>query len=278
MPIVTLNDVLPKGREKGYAVGAYDFMSHTMMMGIMDAAEETKTPVILQFPDAPFLMAELDSLAPAMIAVAKNASIPVVVHLDHGGSFDAVKKCVAAGFSSVMLDASKEPFEENVRLTKEVVDYCAPLGIPVEAELGHVGLGSEYDLNSYQYTDPDQAVKFVEATGISALAVAIGNAHGQYKGDPVINFEVLKAIEERVSIPLVLHGGSGISDADFKRIIKHGVSKVNIFTELTQEAKARLSAIKPEEMNVFSATAAIRSGFKARTIAKIMLFETERIS
>ncbi|MDR2648966.1 MAG: class II fructose-bisphosphate aldolase [Clostridiales bacterium] len=276
MPLVTLNDVLPQGREKGYAVGAYDFMSITMMLGIMDAAEETKTPIILQFPDVP-AMAELDVLAPAMLAAAKKSSVPVVVHLDHGKSFDVVKKCVAAGFSSVMIDASTEPYEENARLTKAVVDYCKPLGIPVEGELGHVGQGSEYDLGGYQYTDPDQAVDFVKATGISALAVAIGNAHGEYKGDPVINYEILKAIVDRVSIPLVLHGGSGISDADFNKIIKHGVSKINIFTELALEARARLSKIRPEGLSVFSVEAAIREGFKSRTISKIKLFGTESI-
>ncbi|MDR3120186.1 MAG: class II fructose-bisphosphate aldolase, partial [Clostridiales bacterium] len=260
MALATLNDILIEGRKKQYAIGAYDFVTPTMLLGIMDAAEETKTPVILQFPDAPACMADFDVYAPAILAAAKNASIPAVVHLDHGKSFEACKRCADAGFSSIMIDASTLPFDENVRLTKQVVEYCRPLGIPVEAELGHVGQGSDYDPDNYQYTDPDEAVKFVAATGIAALAVAIGNAHGVYRGKPKINFDVLAKLEKAISIPLVLHGGSGISDEDFKKIIHMGVSKINIFTELTQEANARLRALAPDKLDVFSATAAIREG------------------
>jgi ketose-bisphosphate aldolase len=276
MAIVTLDDVLPQGRVQKYAVGAYDFMSPTMMLGIIDAAEETKTPVILQFPDGRG-MADLEVFAPAMVAAAKKASIPVVIHLDHGKSIEACKRCLEAGFSSIMIDSSTQPYDENVRITKEVVALCKPLGIPVEAELGHVGQGKDYDPDNYQYTDPKEAAAFVAATGISALAVAIGNAHGVYKGNPRINYPVLEEIAKVVSIPLVLHGGSGISDEDFKKIIKMGVSKINIFTELAQEAGARLKAIENAKLDVFSATEAIRAGFKARTLQKIKLFETKSV-
>jgi ketose-bisphosphate aldolase len=277
MALATLNDVLPQGRVQKYAVGAYDFIDPTMMMGILDAAEETRTPVILQFPDGPRAMINLDVFAPAMIAAAKKASVPVVVHLDHGKSVDACKRCLEAGFTSIMIDSSTQPFDENVRITQEVVRLCKPRGIPVEAELGHVGQGSEYDLSKYHYTDPKEAVEFVKATGIDALAVAIGNAHGVYKGKPQINYPVLEAVEKVISIPLVLHGGSGIPDEDFKRIIKMGVSKINIFTELTQEARDRLRNIEPDKLDIFSATQAIRDGFKARTLDKIKLFETKSI-
>jgi ketose-bisphosphate aldolase len=276
MAIVTLNDVLPQGRAQKYAVGAYDFMSPTMMQGIMDAAEETRTPVILQFPDAP-CMEDLDIFAPAMVAAAEKASIPVVIHLDHGKSIETCKRCLEAGFSSIMIDSSTQPYDENVRITQEVVALCKPLGIPVEAELGHVGQGSDYDPDKYQYTDPKEAAAFVKATGISALAVAIGNAHGVYRGKPRINYPVLEEIARLVSIPLVLHGGSGISDEDFKKIIKMGVSKINIFTELAQEAGERLRAIENAKLDVFSATEAIRAGFKARTLQKILLFETRSV-
>ncbi|MDR0400052.1 MAG: class II fructose-bisphosphate aldolase [Treponema sp.] len=276
MAIATLDDVLPQGRVGKYAVGAYDFMSPTMMMGIIDAAEETKTPVILQFPDGRG-MPDLEVYAPAMVAAAKRASVPVVIHLDHGKSIEACKRCLDAGFSSIMIDSSTQPYDENVRITREVVALCKPLGIPVEAELGHVGQGKDYDPDNYQYTDPKEAAAFVEATGISALAVAIGNAHGVYKGNPRINYPVLEEIVKAVSIPLVLHGGSGISDEDFKKIIKMGVSKINIFTELAQEAGARLKAIENAKLDIFSATEAIRAGFKARTLQKIRLFETKSI-
>jgi ketose-bisphosphate aldolase len=276
MAIATLDDVLPQGRAQKYAVGAYDFMSPTMMQGIMDAAEETRTPVILQFPDAP-CMEDLEIFAPAMVAAAKRAPVPVVIHLDHGKSIEACKRCLEAGFSSIMIDSSTQPYDENVRITREVVALCKPRGIPVEAELGHVGQGSDYDPDNYQYTDPKEAAAFVEATGISALAVAIGNAHGVYKGKPKINYPVLEEIARLVSIPLVLHGGSGIPDEDFKKIIKMGVSKINIFTELAQEAGERLRAVEHAELDVFSATAAIRAGFKARTLQKIRLFETKSV-
>jgi ketose-bisphosphate aldolase len=276
MAIVTLNDVLIRGRAEGYAVGAYDFVSVTMMLGILDAAEETKTPVILQFPDGP-QMDELDVFAPAIIAAAKKASVPVVAHLDHGKTVEACARCLEAGFSSIMIDSSTLPYDENVRITNEVVALCKPLGIPVEAELGHVGGGADYDPDNYHYTDPREAAEFVKATGISALAVAIGNAHGVYRGKPRINYPVLEEIVRLVSIPLVLHGGSGIPDDDFKKIIRMGVSKINIFTELTQEAAARLRNIENAKLDVFTATAAIRAGFKARTLDKIKLFGTRAI-
>ncbi|MDR1972939.1 MAG: class II fructose-bisphosphate aldolase [Treponema sp.] len=276
MAIATLDQVLPQGRAQKYAVGAYDFMNPTMMLGIMDAVEETRTPVILQFPDGQ-CMDDLDIYAPAMIAAAKKASVPVVVHLDHGKSLDACRRCLEAGFSSIMIDASTQPYDENVRITREVVALCRPRNIPVEAELGHVGQGLDYDPDNYQYTDPKEAAAFVEATGISALAVAIGNAHGVYRGKPRINYAVLEEITRLVSIPLVLHGGSGIPDEDFKKIIKMGVSKINIFTELALEAADRLRAIEKGKLDVFSADEAVRSGFKARTLQKIRLFETKSL-
>jgi ketose-bisphosphate aldolase len=275
MALATLNEVLIKARKQKYGIGAYDFINMDMLYGILDAAEETKTPVIIQFPDIPDFMGDINRFAPLIVASAEKAAVPVVVHLDHGRTFAACKRCIEAGFTSVMLDASTYPYEENVRMVREVVDYCKPRGIPVEAELGHVGDGSDYDLEHYQFTDPAEAKRFVAETGIDALAVAIGNAHGQYVSEPKINFDILQAIEAEVSIPLVLHGGSGISDADFKRIIKHGVAKINIFTELTQEAEAELKNIPADKLNAFSASAAIRNGFKKRTLQKIALFETK---
>lgn len=278
MSLATLNDVLIPARAGKYGVGAYDFTNMEMLYGILDAAEETRTPVIVQYPDVQNFMDQIYEFGPMIVAAAKKASVPVVVHLDHGKTFEACKKCVDVGFTSIMIDASVKPYAENVATVKEVVDYCKPLGIPVEGEIGHVGEGDEYDPDNYYYTDPAQAAQFVKDTGVSAVAVAIGNAHGAYKSTPKINYEVLSKIEELVSIPLVLHGGSGISDDDFRKIIKHGVAKVNIFTELTQQATIELQAIPHDQLNLFSATAAIRTGFKKRTLEKIALFETKPIS
>lgn len=277
MSLATLNDVLIAARAGKYGVGAYDFTNMDMLYGILDAAEETHTPVIVQYPDVFDFIESVDVFGPLMVAAAKKASVPVVIHLDHGKTLEACKKCAEVGFTSVMIDASVKPYAENVATVKEVVAYCKPLGIPVEAEIGHVGEGDEYDPDNYFYTDPDQAAQFVADTGIDAVAVAIGNAHGAYKSEPKINYEVLTAIENAVSIPLVLHGGSGISDADFKKIIKHGIAKINIFTELTQQAAVELQAIPTESLDIFSATAAIRSGFKKRTLEKIELFETKPV-
>ena len=273
--LATLNDVLPKARKGNYAVGAYDFVNTESLYGILAAAEETRTPVILQFPDVPGVFDRLEVFAPTILAAAKKATVPVVVHLDHGKSLESCKRCIECGFTSIMIDASTKPYEENVALTRQVVETCKPLGIAVEAEIGHVGEGDSYDLNHYHYTDPDEARRFVEATGVDALAIAIGNAHGQYVSAPKINMDVLTSIEKVVSVPLVMHGGSGISNADFKQAIRHGVAKVNIFTELTLGAAAELQAIPREKLNFFSAMGAIQEGFHKKTLDMIALFETK---
>jgi fructose-bisphosphate aldolase class II len=277
MSLVKLDEMLNKARTEKYSVGAFDFSSIPMLLGILDAAEETRTPVILMYPDSPRTMPILDIMAPAVIAAAKKATVPAVVHLDHGKSIDACKKCVEAGFTSIMIDASAYPYVENVRRTKEVVDFCKPLGIPVEGEIGLVGRGTEYDLKTYQYTDPKEARKFVLETGVVALAVAIGNAHGVYKGEPKINFPVLEDLLKEVPVPLVLHGGSGIYDDDFKKMVKLGLTKFNIFTELNLEASARLKALDKETLSPMTASETIRSAFKEKVLGKIKLFETRSI-
>jgi fructose-bisphosphate aldolase class II len=277
MSLVNLNDVLIPARMRKYAVGAYDFINMETLYGILDAAEETNTPVIVQYPDVNDLLESINTFAPLIVAAAARARVPVVVHLDHGKSFESCKKCVEAGFTSVMIDASTLPYEENVQTVKKVVAYCKPKGIPVEAELGHVGEGSSYNLDTYMYTDPLQAAHFVEETDVDALAVAIGNAHGAYQSDPKISYEVLEEIAKVVSVPLVLHGGSGISDQDLKKIIKGGIAKINIFTELAVEAATELRKIPPNDLNLFRAIESIRTGFKKRTLEKIQLFETESI-
>ena len=275
MALAKLKDVLVPARAEKYGVGAYDFTNMEMMLGILDAAEQTKTPVIIQFPHIDEFDEIIDVFAPMMVEAAKRSTVPVVLHLDHGKTFAACKKCADVGFTSVMLDASTEPFEKNVALTRQVVAYCKPLNVDVEAEIGHVGEGE--NLESCQYTDPDEAQRFVEETGVDALAVSIGNAHGAYKAAPKINYEVLTEIEKKVSIPLVLHGGSGISDEDFKKIIKHGIAKINIFTELTQQVKEEMDKIPDTQMNMFTALGTIREGFKQRTLEKIKLFETKPV-
>jgi ketose-bisphosphate aldolase len=278
MALVKLTDVLGPAKKGNYAVGAFDFFTPWEMLGILQAAEELQVPVIMMVVDAPPFMKNLDLLAAAVRELAKKSSVPVVLHLDHGRSVEACRRCLDAGFTSIMIDGSSLPFEENVKIVNEVSALCKKQGIPVEAELGHVGLGSEYDLDKYQYTDPEQAVEFVKATGIDALAVAIGNAHGVYKGEPKINYPVLEALLKALSVPLVLHGGSGISDGDFRKMIDMGLSKLNFFTDLNLEAVARLRALENNKLDAFSALEAIRSAFKDKAMEKMKLFGIERIN
>lgn len=276
MALATLNEVLIPARKGQYGVGAYDYTNMEMLQGILAAAEETKTPVIVQYPhiEEELFWEEIEAVAAMSIELAKKATVPVCIHLDHGRTVEACKKCADLGFTSVMIDGSSQSYAENVALTKEVVDYCKPLGVDVEAEIGHVGQGE--DIATCAYTDVAEAKRFAEETGVDALAISIGNAHGAYKAVPKINYEILKEIEKALDIPLVLHGGSGIPEEDFKKIIKLGIAKINIFTELTQQTQQELIKIPKEQFNMFTALEAVREGFRIRTLEKIELFETKR--
>ena len=206
-----------------------------MVIAVLKAAEETKSPVIMQTTPGTIKYAGADFYFANVKAAAKRASVPVVCHLDHGNNFDIAVSAFHTGYTSIMIDGSKLPFEENISLTKSVVKVCHAGNIPVEAELGRVG-GKEDGLDntkSYNpFTDPQEAAEFVERTGCNSLAVAVGTAHGIYKGVPQINFEVLSKIHELVNIPLVLHGTSGVPDEQVTECIKMGVCKVNYATDL----------------------------------------------
>jgi len=277
MALVNLNDVLGPAKKGNYAVGAFDVFSPWMMLGLLEAAEKMQVPLIMMIIDSPRSMGNLDLLAVSVRTLAEKSTVPIVLHLDHGRSIDACRRCVEAGFTSIMLDASSLPFDENVKAVREVVALCKPHGIPVEAELGQVGRGSDYNLELYKYTDPEQAAKFVEATGVDALAVAIGNAHGVYKGDPKINYPVLDSLLKAVKVPLVLHGGSGIHDEDFIKMVNMGLTKLNFFTELNMEATARLQALEKNKLDNFTAMEAIQSAFRDKAIDKMKLFGIDRI-
>lgn len=275
MSLAKLDEVLKKAQAGGYAVGAYNIMNMETIYGIIDAAEESKTPVILQIAHVLDDRCNIARLGHLMVAAAEQAAVPVVVHLDHGLDLDMVKRCVDMGFTGVMIDASSKPFEQNIQLSKEVVEYCHPYGVPVEAELGHVGEGSSYDLQSYAYTDPFLAREFVERTGIDALAVAIGNAHGAYRSAPKINHSVLRAVRENVSIPLVLHGASGIDSEDIRKTIAEGITKINIFTELMEQMNEQLAqCVEEGNLSLFSVSQAMRDGTRKRALEKIQLFMT----
>lgn len=204
-----------------------------MVMAVIAAAEELRAPLMLQTTPSTVKYAGLDMYLANVRTAAKRASVPVCMHLDHGDSFDLAMQALRIGYSSIMIDGSHSVFEENIAVTKAVADACRPSGIPVEAELGKVG-GKEDDLDggSGGYTDPMEAKEFAERTGIGSLAVAIGTAHGVYKGEPKLDLDRLAEIRKVVSIPLVLHGASGLSEEAVKESIKRGICKVNFATEL----------------------------------------------
>ena len=233
MSFVTSKKMLLDAQKGQYAVGAFNVENMEMIKAVISAAEELGAPVMLQTTPSTVRYGSLETLAAIIKVEAARAIIPVALHLDHGSSFDLVVRAIKEGYSTVMIDGSQETFEDNIKLSAKVVELARAVDIPVEAELGKVG-GKEDDLvvEADIYTDPLQAKEFVERTGISSLAVAIGTAHGFYKGTPVLNKARLAEINKQVSIPLVLHGASGLSDEDIKDCIKLGICKVNFATEL----------------------------------------------
>ena len=234
MPFVTTKKMLQDAQDGHYAVGAFNVENMEMVMAVSEAAEEMNAPVIMQTTPSTVKYAGLDYYLANVKAAAERADIPVALHLDHGSSYGLAMQALRTGYTSIMIDGSHEGFEDNVVLTKAVVDACRPSGIPVEAELGKVG-GKEDDLDGGDgdgYTDPNQAKEFVERTGASSLAVAIGTAHGLYKGEPKLEQERLSNIRQVVSVPLVLHGASGVPDEAVREAIRRGICKVNYATEL----------------------------------------------
>ena len=231
MALVKMKDLLRRAEEKNIGCGAFSVGNMEMVRGAIRAAEELDTPIILQIAEVRLKNSPLHLMGPMMVQAAKEAKVDVAVHLDHGLTFETVDKALELGFTSVMLDASTLPFEENIARVKAVVEKARKYGATVEAELGLVG-GSEDGScdHGIRCTDPDDAVVYARETGIDALAVAIGNAHGNYLVAPTLAFDVLEKIHEKVDIPLVLHGGSGITDKDFQRAISLGIRKVNIAT------------------------------------------------
>lgn len=233
MALVTSKEMLLNAQKGHYAVGAFNVENMEMVMAVIAAAEELNAPVMLQTTPSTVKYAGLSMYLANCKAAAEQASVPVAMHLDHGDSFALAMQALRTGYTSIMIDGSHNVLEENIALTKRVVDACAPSGIPVEAELGKVG-GKEDDLDGGDggYTVPEEAREFAEKTGVDSLAVAIGTAHGVYKGEPKLDLDRLSKIRDIVTIPLVLHGASGLSEEAVKESIKRGICKVNFATEL----------------------------------------------
>ena len=238
--LVDMNDVLLPARAGGYAVGFFNAVNVEMARAVIGAAEELRAPVMIGTAEVLLPATELRDVADYLIPMAREASVPVCVHFDHGLSFERCMEAVKRGFTSVMYDCSTVGYEENVSKTADMVRIAHALGVTVEAELGHVGdnegAGMLTDPSAY-FTDPSRARDFVGRTGVDSLAVAVGNAHGAYKLPPKLDFDRISAIAEAAGVPLVLHGGSGIPDEGFRRAVSLGICKVNIFTDLDVAGK-----------------------------------------
>lgn len=227
--------MLQNAQKNGYAIAAFNIHNLETIQAVVEAAWEEQSPVIIQTTPGTLKHAGISYVVACVKAAADLYDIPIALHLDHCESFDTVIKCIKAGYTSVMIDGSKLPYQENVAIVKSVVKIAEITGVAVEAEIGKIG-GTEDDMvvaeDEAALTDPREAQDFVEATGINTVAIAIGTAHGLYQGDPKLDFDRLSDIKSRIKIPLVLHGGSGVKDSDIKEVIQRGICKVNIATEL----------------------------------------------
>lgn len=271
MSLVNLSAILLDAQQNRYAVGSFNIVNLEFLQAILTVAEKKRSPVILSIAEVHFkylenessssekpsrYVVDLETILPLIRHAAMQASVPAAIHLDHGLKFETIVRAIRCGFTSVMFDGSLLPFEENIKQTQEIVKMAHSVGVTVEAELGHVGGAEggpgEEEAAKEWYTNPADAQQFVERTQVDALAIAIGNAHGLYKQTPKLDFDRLTEIRRRVSVPLVLHGGSGIPAEDFKKSIQLGICKINFYTEMSRAATDRTKQIIQENPNIIS--------------------------
>ncbi|MCL2352719.1 MAG: class II fructose-bisphosphate aldolase [Firmicutes bacterium] len=277
--LASLNDVLPAAKKNKYAVGMFNTVSLEMAKAILEAAEETRSPVIIGTAEVLLPYAALDELAYFLLPMAKKAAVPVVVHMDHGLTDEVIFKAIELGFTSIMMDRSTLPFRENLEAVRVMTAYAHSRGVSVEAELGHVGAASEEAAEARgekagggAFTDPDEAQIFAALTGVDALAIAFGSAHGAYRSAPKLNFGLVEEIAGRVSAPLVLHGGSGLTDGDFRTAIAKGIAKVNIFTDINATAaKGAFDNYRPGA-GATDLTLPVIEAMKAAAVRKMKVF------
>lgn len=248
MGLVTLKELLQDAERRKYAIGGFVLVNLEWLQAVAEAAEKKLSPLCLCIAQVHFDFVDMEALAPAIHQASQKLSVPVAVHLDHGKTLDAIMRAIKCGFTSVMFDGSDLPFEENVEMTKRIVDFAHSVGVSVEAELGAVGGGYGKSEGGEApppelLTDPLQAAEFVRRTNCDALAVAIGTVHGKYKGKPKLDFERLKRIRELTNVPLVLHGGSGIPPEDVKKAVELGVRKINIYYDMQRAATERVKEL-----------------------------------
>ena len=280
--LVNLNDVLIPAKKGKYAVGLFNAVNMELARGIIAAAEKTGSPVIMGTAEVLFPYGPLEEVSYYLLPMAKKARVPVVIHLDHGLKKETCLKALELGFSSIMYDCSTDDYDTNVKKVKEMAEIAHSFGATIEGELGHVGDNegsaegnSKLTDPSKFFTDPKLAKDYVEKTKVDALAIAVGNAHGAYKLPPKLDFERIRTIAKTVDVPLVLHGGSGLTDDDFRQAIKDGISKVNIFTDINIAAvKAELSRFTDMNKGIIDLIPAAVEAVKQETISKMELFSS----
>lgn len=248
--LVNLKEILKIAEEEKSAIGMFNATGFDSLQAVVGAAEELNRPVIIAHAEVHNVYNDISMVGPAMVAVAQNAKVPVCVHLDHGTSLDMVYKALRLGFTSVMMDASALPYEENLALTKQITEASHAMNVSVEAELGRLVTGEAGSGETMQnakaedfYTRPDEAEAFCRATGIDALAIAFGTAHGFYTAQPKLDFEVVKNCAEATGLPLVMHGGSGVSDDGFKKAIENGIRKINYYSYMSKAGYTAAKAV-----------------------------------
>lgn len=281
--LVNLKDVLLPAKKNHYAVGLFNAVNLELARGIISAAESTGSPVIMGTAEVLLPYGPLEEVSYYLIPMAKKANVPVVIHLDHGLKKDTCLRALELGFSSIMYDCSTDSYDDNVKKVKEMAEIAHSYGATIEGELGHVGDNpgsAEGDSHmadpSKFFTDPKMAKDYVEKTGVDALAIAVGNAHGAYKLPPKLDFERIRTIANTVDVPLVLHGGSGLTDNDFKRAIQEGISKVNIFTDINVAAvKAEFEKFSSMDKGLIDLIPAAVEAVKQESMKKMKLFSSD---
>ena len=272
--LVTMKEILDHAKKGGYGVTAPNVQSEDTVRAVLEVAEEYHAPMIVDVNA--FIHTDLPWFIHMIRDLAEKVSVPVAINLDHGKSYEDIMLAINSGFTSIMVDRSSLSYEENVEQTKEVVKMCRPLGISVEAELGHVGMGNNYAVDGVNnLTVPKEAADFIKETGVDCLAVAIGTAHGRYAGTPHIDFERLKQLVEACGeTPLVLHGGSGTGDENLRKAVRSGIQKVNLATELIVAGKEELEDfIKDPNFDKWKLIPAFKKGYKDRLAHYVELFD-----
>lgn len=280
--LVNMNEVLIPAKKNKYAIGLFNAINIELARGIIQAAEQTGSPVIMGTAEVLFPYGPLEDVSYYLLPMARKAKVPVVIHLDHGLNKETCLKALELGFSSIMYDCSTDSYDENVRKVKEMAEIAHSYGATIEGELGHVGDNEEAVegisnlAEAFQYfTEPEMAKDYVEKTGVDALAISVGNAHGAYKLPPKLDFKRIRTIANMVDVPLVLHGGSGLTDNDFRQAIQEGISKVNIFTDINvAAAKAGADNFTSADKGLTHLIPHVVEAVKEETIKKMQLFDS----